>query len=143
MLTVVEGHRQALAAHTGLPEQAAAAESLPLEDSICERAVASGRPLIVGDARRDPLLQDIPPVADLGMVAYAGIPLITTERQAVGSLCAADVVPRDWLDDQLAQLALLADIAADEVELQRHRRAAALRREWAGVPELNWNSARW
>jgi len=140
MLTIVEGHRQVFAAHAGLPEHMAAAGSSPLEYSICQHAVATGLPLIVKDALDHPLLRDNRAVVDLGVAAYAGIPLVLAEGFAIGTLCVADVVARDWSDDQLAQLTLLADIATDEFELQRHERADAFRRNWAGVFESNWRS---
>lgn len=120
MLNVVEGHRQVVVVHCGLPE-ALVSEAGPvlesLEYSICQHAVATGRPLIVGDARLDPVLRSNRAVTDLGAVAYAGVPLITESQHAVGTLCVVDLVARDWLDDQLAQLAHLADIAADELGL--------------------------
>ena len=123
--------------------RAVAAGCTPIEYSICQHAVAKGRPLIVGDARTDPVLHDNPAVLDLGLVAYAGIPLIVSGGHAVGTLCVVDVEPRDWLDDQLAQLALLADLVTDEFELQRHERAAAFRRVWSGVPELASRPSGW
>lgn len=143
MLTIVEGHRQVFAAHAGLPEEVAAAGSTPLEYSICQHAVASGRSLIVCDARKDPILRDNRAVVDFGLVAYAGIPLITPEKHAVGTLCVVDMIPRDWTDDHVALLASLADIATDELELQRHERAAAFRQSWEGVGELKAKSPRW
>jgi GAF domain-containing protein len=140
MLTIVEGHRQVFAAHAGLPEHLAAAGSSPLEYSICQHAVATGLPFIVDDASQHPVLRDNRAVLDLGVAAYAGIPLILDDRFAIGTFCVADVVVRDWSDDQLAQLTLLADIATDQFELQRHERAAAFRRGWAGVFESDWRS---
>lgn len=139
LLTLVEAHRQVFVAQTGLPEDLAAAGSTPIEYSICQHAVTRRRPLIVGDARTDPLLRHHPAVLTLGVVAYAGIPLITSDGETVGTLCAIDMGPRDWTDDQLARLALLADVAMDQLQLQYHDRAAAFRQAWKGVPE----STRW
>ena len=140
ILTIVEAHRQVFAAHVGLPEEMAEAGSSPLEYSICQHAVARGLPVIVDDARQDPLLRDNRAVFELGVAAYAGIPLITADSLALGTMCVADMVPRHWSDDQLAQLTLLADIATDQFELQRYERAAEFRRVWAGVGESNWLS---
>jgi hypothetical protein len=39
------------------------------------------------------------------------------------------------LDDQLARLALLADIVMDEFNLQSFERAARFRRTWRAIPE--------
>jgi GAF domain-containing protein len=139
LLTIVEQERQVFAAQCGLPEDLAAAGSTPLEYSICQHAVTRRRPLILSDTAMDPIFHDHPAVVSLGVVAYAGIPLITRDDHAIGTLCVIDVIPRDWAHDQLAQLALLADIVVDELELQDYVREAAFRQAWKGVPE----SSRW
>jgi GAF domain-containing protein len=131
MITIIDGHQQVFAAQSGLPDVLAAAGSTPIEYSICQYAVARGRPLIVGDARLDPLLYDNLAVVELGAVAYAGIPLVIAGGHVVGSLCAVDLVPREWSDDQLAQLALLADSVAAQLDRQPC--------EWgATVPAGRW-----
>jgi GAF domain-containing protein len=134
-LTIVEKERQVFAAHVGLPEALAAGYS-SIELSICQYAVAIGRPLVVGDCRQDPLLGAHPAVVSLGAAAYAGIPLITLDGYPVGTLCAVDAVPRNWSHQQVMQLTLLADIARDQLQLQNYERDASLRRAWKGVPEL-------
>jgi GAF domain-containing protein len=134
-LTIVEKERQVFAAQVGLPEAFAAGFS-SIDFSICQFAVAFGRPLVVGDCRQDPLLRDHPAVVSLGAAAYAGVPLITLDGHAVGTLCAVDAVPRSWSHQQVMRLALLADIARDEFQLQCYERDASLRRAWQGVPEL-------
>jgi GAF domain-containing protein len=143
MLTIVEGDRQVFAAQTGLPEDLAIAGSTPLDYSICQHAVSRRRPLIIGDASTNPLLWDHPAVVHLGVAAYAGIPLVMSTGHAVGTLCVVDVVPRDWSDDHLAQLALLADFVTDQFELQCLEQEAAFRRAWDGVAEMDWKSPSW
>ncbi len=44
----------------------------------------------------DPAFRDVPTVQSLGVRAYAGIPLITDDGQAIGSFCAIDFEPRQW-----------------------------------------------
>jgi len=46
---------------------------------------------------------------DLGVIAYLGVPLITPEGQALGSLCVIDHEPRIWTKDEIS---LVTDIAA-------------------------------
>ncbi|WP_308444764.1 GAF domain-containing protein [Streptomyces nojiriensis] len=52
--------------------------------------MASGQPLVVPDARADERLRTHPAVTDLGVIAYAGMPLTDTDGLVVGSLCAID-----------------------------------------------------
>jgi GAF domain-containing protein len=111
LLTLVDADRQFFFAAYGLPEPLASARQTGLEYSICQHVAASGRPLIVTDTHDDPTLAVNPAVTELGVRAYAGIPLITPEGHGVGTLCVIDLEPRDWDDHQLATLAELADIA--------------------------------
>src|SRR5436189_6219240 len=68
----------------------------------------------------DPLVQDSPAIAELGVIAYLGVPLITPAGHALGTLCAVDSQPRAWTAEDLAALSDLAALALAEIE----RRAA-------------------
>ena len=133
LLTLVDVNRQFFLSSAGLPEPIGSARQTPLEYSICQHAVATGRPLIVTDARLDPVLAGTAAVTEFGVTAYAGIPLITPAGYAIGTICAVDLVAREWTDDHIALLSDLADIAMDEIRLHVHDRIAALRRDWRGV----------
>src|ERR1700720_377738 len=76
LITLIEADRQFFLSASGLPEPIASVRQTPLDYSICQFAVAAGRPYIVDDARTEPLLAGNSAVTDLGVVAYAGIPLI-------------------------------------------------------------------
>lgn len=130
LLTLVEPDRQFFVSSYGLPDEVAEARETPIEYSICQHVVAGGVPLIVRDASRDLRLVDNLAVSEFGVAAYAGIPLMSPDHFAVGALCVADMVPRDWTDDKLAILADLAAIATDELRLSTLDRQAAFEREW-------------
>ena len=132
LVTLVDADRQFFLSSSGLPEPVRSVRQTPIELSICQHAVAAGRPLIVGDTRADPVLTDNPAVRELGVAAYAGIPLLA-EGHAVGTLCVLDFVTRDWTGDQLAILAHLADITMDEMRLHVQDRIAQRRRERRGL----------
>ncbi len=129
MLTLVDAERQFFLSAAGLPEPFGSGGHTPLEYSICQHAVANRQPLLIEDARTDPLVSHNPAVTQLGLTAYLGIPLITPEGHAVGTLCVVDVVPREWSDAQLALLADLVEITMDEVRLHLHLRLASHRRK--------------
>lgn len=76
------------------------ARQTPLTHSFCQHAVLSGEPVIVHDARQHPVLKDNPAVP-LGVVAYAGIPLVTPDGLVLGSFCAIDTKPREWTPEQI------------------------------------------
>jgi PAS domain S-box-containing protein len=58
-------------------------------------------------------------VTELGVVAYAGAPLITSEGHCLGTISVLDWEPRDWTDEQVAMLQDLAATAVTELELRR------------------------
>jgi formate hydrogenlyase transcriptional activator len=73
----------------------------------------------VADNRGHPLIGDYPAVTQLGLVAYAGIPLVTSEGHALGTFCVLDKRPHDWTDDEVEILRVLATSAVCEIDLRR------------------------
>ena len=118
LVSLVEGDRQFFKSCIGLPEPWTSRRETPLTHSFCQHVVASGDPLIIEDARRHPLVRDNLAIVDLDVVAYAGIPLVTSEGYALGSFCVIDSRPRVWAAEELAILRDLAAAAMTEIELR-------------------------
>ena len=98
------------------PEPWASMREMPLTAGFCPFALGSDDAFTLEDARVDPALATNPAVEQLGVVAYAGVPLRAADGEPVGTLCAIDYEPRTWSPDDLA---LLADLAAGVIaELQ-------------------------
>ena len=127
LLTLVDVDRQYFKASYGLPEPLASARETPLSASICQYAVALGAPLVVCDSRVEHWLDDNLAVSEFGVRAYAGVPLVTEDGHAVGTLCALDLEPRDWTDTELANLGDLAGVVMREIRLHRLERRLAHR----------------
>lgn len=118
LVSLVDENRQFFKSCVGLPEPWAGTRQTPLSHSFCQYTVMTGEPLIIEDARLDPVLRDNGAVPDLGVIAYAGIPLITTAGERLGTFCAIDGQPRQWRDEEIATLRDLAAAAATEIELR-------------------------
>jgi hypothetical protein len=132
LVSLVDADRQFFKACLGLPEPWASRRESPLTHSFCQHAVASREALIVQDAREHPLLRDNLAIRDMGVVAYAGIPLIDDHGFALGTLCVIDSQPRDWTRHQIE---MLRDIAASAVtEITLARQAADSRGLPVGTP---------
>lgn len=119
LVSLVDDERQFFKSCLGLPEPWLSQRESPLSHSFCQHAVASREPLVVDDAREHPLLKDNLAIRDMNVVAYAGVPLIDGDGNALGTLCTIDDHPRHWTRHQLE---LLKDIAASvvrEIELAR------------------------
>ena len=109
----------------GLAKVLPAADHLPLVHAIRQFTLALGRPLIIPDTRTHLLVKESTAMRDLGIVAYAGIPLIAPDGQALGAFCAVDSVPRAWQAEEIAILEDLATAVTTEIALREeisHRR---------------------
>ena len=119
LVSLVDSDRQFFKSQSGLSEPLASERQTPLTKSFCKHAVGSREPLVVVDARRDPLFAQIAEGSDVGVIAYAGVPLITAEGFALGTFCIVDQQPHDWTDDEIGILRVLATSVVSEIELQR------------------------
>ena len=112
LVSLMDADRQFFKSCLGMPEPWASQRGTPLSHSFCQHAVASREPLVVDDAREHEVLRDNPAIRDIGVIAYAGIPLIDADGHALGTLCVIDHRPRHWTTDQVQ---LLSDLAASVV----------------------------
>ena len=124
LVTLLDADRQFFKSHVGLPEPLASRRQAPISRALTHEVV-TGEPLVVADARADPLLNGNPAIQDLGVVAYAGVPLVTADGHALGSLCVADRQPRAWSEDDVRILSALATAAVKEIEARMLARATA------------------
>ncbi len=130
LVSLVDDHRQFFPGQAGLPEPWAELRETPLTHSFCQHVVATGTPLVVEDARTDPLVAASLAIPDLSVVAYAGMPLTDVSGHVLGSLCAIGDEPRAWTHEQLDLLADLAAACSSELRLRiaAHSAQAALSR---------------
>jgi formate hydrogenlyase transcriptional activator len=119
LVSLVDGERQFFKSHCGLPEPLASARQTPLTHSFCQHAVGSREPLVVADARQDPRFGHHHAFSELGVIAYAGIPLITSDGHVLGTFCAVDRQPHDWTEEEIGILRVLATSTMSEIELRR------------------------
>ena len=124
IVSLVEADRQVFPGAEGLPTPLAERRSTPLSSSFCQHVVADQAPLVVADARVEPRHADNPLIAEHGMIAYAGFPLVDPAGVVVGALCAIDTEPHDWTRPQLDLLADLAQACSAELSERAHRSTA-------------------
>jgi two-component system cell cycle sensor histidine kinase/response regulator CckA len=129
LISLVADDHQFFKSAIGLPEPWASRRTAPISFSFCSQVVATGEPLVLEDARKHPLLGHSPAIRELGWISYAGVPLITRDRQVVGAFCVVDRMPRLWSERDIDLLQDLAGSAVTEIELRREtarRRQAEL-----------------
>ena len=91
--------------------------------SFCSRAIEQADLFVVEDARRDARVSDLVSQTDEpGIRFYAGMPLAGPDGQMLGTLCVADVTPRQLSDSQKTALQILAAQLRSRIELRLERR---------------------
>jgi GAF domain-containing protein len=130
LVSLVDRERQFFKSCIGpVPEHIQTQRETPLTHSFCRYVVESGRELVVGDVRKNPLLQDNPVAARVR--AYAGFPLVTATGHTLGTLCVLDNKPRQWSQAHLDQLASLASVLSTTIA---YRSAAQALQPKVGTP---------
>jgi GAF domain-containing protein len=90
LVTLVDAERQWFKARVGVT-----ACETPLETSVCAIAIRQGYLFQIEDLTKDPRTARMSLVVGEPHIRfYAGYPLITSGRVALGSLCAIDTAPR-------------------------------------------------
>lgn len=118
LVSLVDNHRQFFKSCVGLPEPWAKSRQTPLTHSFCKHVVSTADILSVADARTHPLLKQNLAIAELGVIAYLGIPLTTAEGYTLGSFCVIDDSPREWTPHEVNILKELAALVIEEIELR-------------------------
>lgn len=86
--------------------------------SFCQHVVDRHSPLVVADARLDPLVRENQAIGDLGVVAYLGVPLALPDGEIVGALAAIDGKPRAWSDADMRRLRSIARTVENEMAVR-------------------------
>jgi len=104
LMSLVDRHRQFFKSQVGLGEPIATARQTPLSHSFCQWVVAEQDELIVPDTSQHQLLRTHAGTVEMGVAAYAGVPLRADSHETIGSFCAIDMKPRAWDARQLRAL---------------------------------------
>lgn len=96
-VTLIDRDTQYMCSAIGLTGEMAVKRQGPLTGSLGREVLVTGKPLVVADARQEPLLRDHWAVKEGTVVAYAGFPLTDAQGHTIGTLIAWDTKPRRWM----------------------------------------------
>jgi len=114
LISLIDKDRQWFKSRVGID-----ATETPRDISFCGHAVAANAILNVPDASLDPRFADNPLVTkDPSIRFYAGVPLITDDNFALGTLCVIDRQPHDLTEQQIRQLEALSRLVISQLELR-------------------------
>jgi PAS domain S-box-containing protein len=77
-----------------------------------------GDTLIITDARNHPFFRNNLAVRDLSVIAYLGIPLVSSDSHVLGSFCVIDTKPHLWSEEDVETVRDLASAVMTEIDLR-------------------------
>jgi two-component system, cell cycle sensor histidine kinase and response regulator CckA len=99
---------------------------IPRNVSFCAHTILKTDFLVIPETLRDNTVGTSPLATHGGIRFYAGVPLITAEGYAVGTLCVMDCVPRALTGEQTDALQRLAGQVVAQLELRQRRTRVTL-----------------
>ncbi len=117
LISLVDNDRQWFKSKQGLDE-----EETPRDVAFCAHAILKPDELFeVNDATKDQRFIDNPLVTgNTNVVFYAGSPLVTSEGEALGTLCVIDHKPREMSQNSKDLLALLSDHVVTHMQVRKN-----------------------
>ncbi len=115
LISLVDSDRDVVAGQEGFPSDFAPEGSHDSLPSFCQLTVTNDRPLAINDAQAVPTLRLFPSVTTKGIRAHLGIPL-HIDGQPVGNCCVFDFKPRQWTQDDIDKLSVLAEQATAQLK---------------------------
>jgi adenylate cyclase len=116
-ISFIDDDRRWLKARYGLRPELI---EIPRASSMCATTICGTEVLVVHDIKQDPRFNQIPvAMADPPCRFYCGLPLITDEGYALGTLCVLDFEPRELSFEQVESLRRLSRQVLTQLELRR------------------------
>jgi tRNA A-37 threonylcarbamoyl transferase component Bud32 len=103
------------------------AEQVGRDPGLCARVVETGRTIVVPDGHADPIACANPLMAgDASFRSYLGVPLMSSDGYALGSLSVLGFEPRQFTPVEIEILESLGAMVTHEMDIRRATRRVSL-----------------
>jgi len=117
MINLIDEKRQWTKSMVGIPEELREA---PREVSVCQFTIKEPDVTEICNLKEDYRTSQLPSVnSEGGLRYYFGVPLITKNRYAIGTLCVLDYQETKLSDKQIEQLKIIANEVMTHLELHK------------------------
>ncbi len=106
---------------------------IPRKDSICGQTILQRGLLVISDTAMDERFFNGPMATHAGIRFYAGVPLLTKEGYAVGTLCVMDRLPRELPAAHKDALLTLARLLETQLEARRGTKSSMPNDKSSGI----------
>ncbi|MBN8704444.1 MAG: GAF domain-containing sensor histidine kinase [Bacteroidetes bacterium] len=123
LITLIDENRQWFKSKHGL-----SVSETPRDVAFCAHAINNSNSVfMIPDSRTDDRFHDNPLVTgDPHVIFYAGMPLVSQQGFALGTLCVIDSKPHNLTDDQVTALTILSKQTSNLFALRRQKRLLEL-----------------
>lgn len=120
MINLIEDERQWSKSMVGIPQEIREA---PRDESVCHFTIKGSDVTEIGNLEEDHRTADLPSVSqEGGLRYYCGVPLITKNKYAIGTLCVLDYEENKLTDTEINQLKIIANEVMTHIELHKQNR---------------------
>jgi CheY-like chemotaxis protein len=117
LVSIVTRDRQSFHAEHGLQGELREKRWTPRDWAFCDHVVEGRQSLVVPDARKHPVFSSNPLVTQGLVGGYAGVPVVSSTGDVLGTLCLIDSKPLDVGPEVVDALCALARRVGGELEL--------------------------
>ncbi|HEV7624451.1 MAG TPA: protein kinase [Amnibacterium sp.] len=124
-VSIVDRDRIWFKSHHGID-----AEQVARDPGLCARVVETGSTIVINDGRTDPIACANPLMAeDDSFRSYLGVPLMSSDGYALGSLSVLGFEPREFTPAEIEIVESLGAMVTHEMDIRRATRRASLQVE--------------
>ncbi len=109
---------------------------LPREQSLCSLAVSQGNTVSLNNMLTSATTLHQQTAQQLGLEAYAGVPITVAGDHAVGVFCISSTVPREFSPEELLVLEDLAALVGQLVAVRQQLLAREAMQQWQAVQQI-------
>lgn len=120
MINLIDDNRQWTKSMVGFPDEC---KETPRDETVCQYTIKQSGTTEINNLEHDFRTSRLPSVSKKGGLRYYfGVPLITKNKYAIGTLCVLDYRENKLSDKQIDQLKVLANEVMTHLELHKQNR---------------------